>query len=388
MESMESRIKRYGFDVGLDRTGTNSQKWDAPPKGVLPLWVADMDFPCAPAIVQAIEARAKHPAFGYTHMDEQDYAAVIGFYGRRHGWTIEKEQMLFTPGVVDSLLLSVQAFTEPGDKVLIQTPVYGPFFSVVKRSKGRQLVENPLRFTGEDWEMDFEDLDKKLPGCKLMLLCSPHNPSGRVWKREALEQVLALCKKHGVLLAVDEIHCDFVFTGHTHVPLLSLPGTQTGVVAAVSATKSFNIAGLKHSTLVCPDEELRKKLQDQASAMGMGGGNMLAVCATTAAYSDCDEWMDTLLYVLEKNRDIAVEALNAMGLPALTPQGTYLVYADMRALAPTCEQIDKILLEKAKVMLNRGTDYGALGEGYMRLNLACPATTLQEALDRIQSVCR
>ena len=376
------------LEAGIDRRGTQCLKWDTTPEGVLPRWVADMDFPCAPGILEALRKRLEHPVFGYTRMSDADKQAIVDYYARRHGMKLCGEEMLFTPGVVDSLLLSVQAFTEPGDKVLIQTPVYGPFFSVVKRSKGRQLVENPLRFTGEDWEMDFEDLDKKLPGCKLMLLCSPHNPSGRVWKREALEQVLALCKKHGVLLAVDEIHCDFVFTGHTHVPLLSLPGTQTGVVAAVSATKSFNIAGLKHSTLVCPDEELRKKLQDQASAMGMGGGNMLAVCATTAAYTQCDEWMDTLLYVLEKNRDIAVEALNAMGLPALTPQGTYLVYADMRALAPTCEQIDKILLEKAKVMLNRGTDYGALGEGYMRLNLACPATTLQEALDRIQSVCR
>ncbi len=376
--------KDYDFTSVLDRRGTNSVKWDAVSGDMLPLWVADMDFACAPAIVEAIQRRAQHPAFGYTHMGEEDYRALIGFYQRRHGWTIQKEQLLFTPGVVDALLLCVQALTEPGDKVCIQTPVYGPFFSVVKRSGGRELVENPLLFTGDDWHMDLNDLDKKLEGCRLMLLCSPHNPSGRVWPREVLEQVIALCKKHGAYLVTDEIHCDFVYSGFHHTPILTLPGTETGVAAAVSASKTFNIAGLSHSSVVIPDENMRELVKAQASRMGMSGGNVMAVTATTAAYSQGDGWLDALLQVLERNRDKAVETLNRLGFPTLKPQGSYLIYTDMRALFPTSQQIDAFLKEKAHVMLNKGTDYGALGEGFMRLNLACPPCVLDEALSRIE----
>lgn len=383
---MQKRAEDFGFYDGIDRRCTHSLKWDRAPEGVLPLWVADMDFPCAPAIVKALKERAAHPAYGYTNFGEENYAATMGYYARRHGWQIQKEQLLFTPGVVDSLYLSVQALTAPGDGVLIQPPVYGPFFSVIRKSQGRRIVENPLVFTGDDWRMDLDDLDKKLASCRLMLLCSPHNPSGRVWPQDTLQRVLALCKKHNVYLMVDEIHCDFVYSGFRHTPILTLPGSESGVAAAVSATKSYNIAGLKHSTLVVPDEKMRGLLSQKADEMNMRGGNLFAVCATAAAYTGCDGWMDALLYVLEQNRDLAVRRLNAMGFPTLPPQGTYLLFTDMRKLAKTSDEIYDLLLNKAKVLLNKGTEFGPLGEGFMRLNLACPPALLNDALDRIEGI--
>lgn len=373
----------YKLLEGVDRRNTQSSKWDACAPDVLPMWVADMDFPCAPGILDALRTRLTHPALGYTHRSEEDDQAVIDYYVCHHGIALQREDLLFTPGVVKSLLLAVHALTEPTDKVLIQTPVYGPFYQVVRRA-GRTLVESPLIETESGrWEMDLNDLDRRLPECKLMLLCSPHNPCGRVWERETLQAVLDLCKKHGVYLVSDEIHCDFVFDGRKHVSALTLKGAQTGVAVGVSATKSFNIAGLDHSTFLVPDPEMRKKIADKASEIGMSGGNLLGVLATTAAYSTGDDWLEQVKSIIASNRDEAVRELTAAGARVYPNEGTYLMWLDLRAFGRSSEQLGKELTEQAKVRLNNGTDFGAAGDGFMRLNLATPPRLLKEGVARI-----
>lgn len=375
------------FLTVTDRIGTACEKWDDIPAGVLPLWVADMDFACAPAIVKALKARAAHPIYGYSFMTQEDYAAVLSFYKDRHGLCLSKEDLLFSPSVVHTLRLCVLALTKPGDKVLYQPPVYGPFRRLTAQT-GRVPVENELKFTGSTWEMDLSDLEKKLPGCKVMLLCSPHNPGGRVWSKSDLQQVLRLCKQNGTILVADEIHCDFVYEGFTHTPVLTLDGADEGVISAVSATKTFNIAGLQHSTILCRDERLRKALAAEAELIGMGHGNIFGVAATTAAYSEGRTWLDELMRVLAGNREYAYQRLTAMGIPAYKPEGTYLMLADFRSLAPTCEEINTLLLKKGKVMLCKGTDYGTQGEGFMRVNLAAPRALLQKGMDLIETVVR
>lgn len=375
----------FQLNSGIDRKHTNCIKWDVCADGVIPMWVADMDFPCSPKIVEALMQRASHAAYGYTTRSEADDQATIDFYTRNHGYTVKKEDMLFTPGVVDSLLLAVHALTEPGDKVLIQTPVYGPFYSVVNRA-GRTLVENPLLETDSGkWEMDFEDLDAKLPGCQLMLLCSPHNPFGRVWPREDLQKVLDLCKKHNVYLMCDEIHCDLALGDHQHVSALTLSGADKGVAIAVSATKTFNIAGMKHSTLFAPDETMRKKLSDKANQIGMSGNNLMGLVATTAAYTHGDAWLAEVKKIILKNRDLAVEKLTAVGCKVFPIEGTYLLFADMRPFGKTCDELYDLILAGG-VRLNKGTDFGPRGDGFMRINLATPESLCAEGIDRICKV--
>lgn len=376
------------LEAGIDRRGTQCLKWDTTPDGVLPMWVADMDFPCAPGILEALRKRLEHPVFGYTRMSDADKQAIVDYYARRHGMKLCGEEMLFTPGVVDSLLLSVHALTAPGDKVLIQSPVYGPFSGVIRRAK-REIVENPLVQTASGrYEMDLADLDARLAECKLMLLCSPHNPCGRVWERETLQAVLDLCKKHRVPLIADEIHCDFVFDGRRHVSALTLNGAETGVAVAVSATKTFNIAGLNHSTFLVPDPDLRKALSDKASEIGMGGGNLLGVLATTAAYQTGDEWLEAVKALVVRNRDFAVQALREAGAKVYPNEGTYLLWLDLRHLHRGSEDLVKDLQETAKVRLNAGTDYGPLGDGFVRLNLAAPPRLVEEGVRRIAAYLR
>jgi cystathionine beta-lyase len=372
----------------IDRRNTKCSKWDTTPPGVLPMWVADMDFPCAPGIVDALRQRIAHPVFGYTRMGDDDKQAIVDYYARHHGMKLCAEEMLFTPGVVDSLLLAVHALTQPGDKVLIQSPVYGPFSGVIRRAK-REIVENPLVQTESGrYEIDLADLDKRLAECKLMLLCSPHNPCGRVWERETLQTVLDLCKKHRVPLVADEIHCDFVFDGKKHVSALTLTGAETGVAVAVSATKTFNIAGLNHSTFLIPDPDLRKALSDKANEIGMGGGNLLGVLATTAAYQTGDEWLEAVKEIIVQNRDYAVRELRAAGAKVYPNEGTYLLWLDLRHLHMSSEALQKDLVEKAKVRLNAGSEYGALGDGFLRLNLAAPPKLIEEGVGRIASYLR
>ena len=319
--------------------------------------------------MDALRRRLEHPALGYTMHDDADDTALIDYYFRHHGVSVKPEDLVFTPGVVDSLLLAVHALTGPEDKVLIQTPVYGPFYSVIRRA-GREIVENPMIETASGrWEMDLDDLDKKLEGVRLMLLCSPHNPTGRVWERETLQKVADLCKAHGVYLVADEIHCDFAFD-RKHTSALTLEGAERGIGVAVSATKTFNIAGLKHSTFLLPDPQMREMVKKKADEIGMGGGNLLGVIATSAAYTTGDAWLKEVRALIVRNRDHAAEALLEAGAKVYPNEGTYLMWLDLRAFGMDCETLYRRLMDEAKVRLNKGTDFGAAGEGFMRLNLA------------------
>lgn len=367
---------------GVDRRGTHCFKWDSTPEGVIPMFVADMDFPCAEGIMDALRRRLEHPALGYTMHDDADDTALIDYYFRHHGVSVKPEDLVFTPGVVDSLLLAVHALTGPEDKVLIQIPVYGPFYSVIRRA-GREIVENPMIETASGrWEMDLDDLDKKLEGVRLMLLCSPHNPTGRVWERETLQKVADLCKAHGVYLVADEIHCDFAFD-RKHTSALTLDGAERGIGVAVSATKTFNIAGLKHSTFLLPDPQMREMVKKKADEIGMGGGNLLGVIATSAAYTTGDAWLKEVRALIVRNRDHAAEALLEAGAKVYPNEGTYLMWLDLRAFGMDCETLHRRLMDEAKVRLNKGTDFGAAGEGFMRLNLATTPDLCDEGVRRI-----
>lgn len=376
---------QYDFGLGLDRRGTNCSKWDTTKEGVLPLYVADMDFPCAPEIVSAIQKRAAHPAYGYTFVSDDDKQAAQDYYQAKHGWAIDPESLLFTPGVVNTMMIVSQALTKPGERILLQPPVYGPFYRAAEVG-GRIIVENKLKKGENGYEMDLDDLEKKLEGCKLMLLCSPHNPVGKVWEKPVLETVIRLCKEKGVTLLADEIHCDFVFPGHAHTPALTIPGAEKGVISAVSATKSFNIAGLDHSSLVIPDEDLRAQVQRQMTQMGYGGSNIFGITATTAAYRHGESWHKALMEQLTRNRDVAVQRFNAMGMPTASTEGTYLLWVDMRRFGLSSDEIRSMLMERAGVRLSSGTEFGPEGEGYMRVNLACPLERLEEALGRIEAI--
>ena len=368
---------------GIIRRGTHCEKWDTCEDGVLAMWVADMDFPVAEGIQKAIEERVAHPAWGYPMSLPEDDDSLIAYYKRNHGLTLSYEEIFHTRGVVDSLLLSVHALTEVGDKVVIQTPVYGPFFRVVRASK-REIVENPLIETESGrWEMDLADLDKKLDGAKLLLLCSPHNPTGRLWEKETLQKVVDLCKKHNVYLVVDEIHCDFALDDKKHFPILSLCGTEKGVAQCVSATKSFNIAGLAQSAVLCRDQDMKKKLTDKMGEIGMNEGNAMAQIATRAAYATGDNWLKEVKGIIRQNRDLVLSKIQGTGIKCYPNEGIYLMFLDFRAFGMGSDELEKYLIQNAKVRLNPGTDYGPRADGFMRLNLAAPTAWVEEGIDRI-----
>ena len=377
---------KYDFDKVVDRHGTNCLKYDfaierGKPADILPLWVADMDFQTAPAILERLEETVKHGIFGYSDGKEGYFAAVRNWYRERFGWETKPEWLVKTPGVVFALAAAVRAYTKEGDGVLLQQPVYYPFSEVIT-DNGRKIVNSPLKITDGYYTMDLDDLDKKLEGVRLMLLCSPHNPTGRVWERETLQKVADLCKAHGVYLVADEIHCDFAFD-RKHTSALTLDGAERGIGVAVSATKTFNIAGLKHSTFLLPDPQMREMVKKKADEIGMGGGNLLGVIATGAAYTTGDAWLKEVRALIVRNRDHAAEALLEAGAKVYPNEGTYLMWLDLRAFGMDCETLYRRLMDEARVRLNKGTDFGAAGEGFMRLNLATTPDLCDEGVRRI-----
>ncbi len=368
---------------GIVRRGTDCEKWDTCEEGVMAMWVADMDFPIADGIQAAIEQRVAHHAWGYPMHRPEDDDSLIAYYLRNHGLSLSHEEIFHTRGVVDSLQLAVHALTAPGEKVVIQTPVYGPFFRVI-RATGRQIVENPLIETESGrWEMDLQDLDKQLCGAKLLLLCSPHNPTGRLWEKETLQKVVDLCKKHEVYLVADEIHCDFALDGKKHVPILSLSGTETGVAQCVSATKSFNIAGLAQSAVLCRDREMKAKMVEKMGELGLNEGNVMALIATKAAYATGDCWLQAVKSIIRTNRDLAIPKLREAGIKVYPNEGIYLMFLDFRAFGLSSDEMCDFLIKNAKVRLNSGSDYGPRAEGFMRLNLAAPTDWVLKGISRI-----
>ena len=378
---------RYDFDEIVPRRNTLSYKWDsAADEDMLPMWVADMDFRTAPAIVEALQKRVSHGVFGYTRVPDAYYDAVVGWFDRRHGWKIRRERMIYTSGVVPALSAVIKALTVPGDKVVVQTPVYNCFFSSV-RNNGCTLVSNPLLRVEDTWKVDFEDLERKVsdPKVKLFLLCNPHNPAGRVWTKEELARMGEICFRHDVMVISDEIHCELVFLEYRYTPFASISEKFAArSVVCISPSKAFNMAGLQIANIVAPDEEVRQKIDKAINVNEVCDVNPFGVLATIAAYNEGEEWLVQLLDYLKGNylwmRDFCRNHLSQFPVGRL--EGTYLVWMDCSSLHQSSEELEQNLMKEARLWLNAGTMYGAEGEGFMRWNIACPRSVLEEGLKR------
>lgn len=382
----------YSFDDIIDREGTACVKWDLRDKvfgnpDVLPMWVADMDFKTPDFITNAVIQRASHPVYGYSYRTEGYYTSIINWMKSHHGWNIERDWISFSPGVVPVLYMATLAFTEPGDKVLIQTPVYPPFFDAVQKND-RQLVFNPLVLKNNRYEIDFEDLDQKLPQVKMMIISNPHNPVGRVWTKAELLEIGQLCLKHKVLLISDEIHCDLVFNAYKHIPTASLsPDISDNTITCIATSKTFNTAGLSTSNVIASNKVLREKLDKVIQSVHIDSGNLFGSVASEAAYTHGEEWHKLLIGYLESNvntvRSFLTEKLPAIKL--IEPEGTYLLWLDFRELGMTQPELVRFLIHQARLGLNDGTAFGTDGTGFMRINIGCPKSMLLEGLHRLEA---
>lgn len=380
----------YDFDKIISRRGTNCVKWDEfTDPDIIPLWVADMDFETAPSVQQALMKRMQHSCFGYTLVPESYYNATIQWFQHRHGWSIERPSFIYTSGVVPAISAIIKAVTSPGDKVLVQTPVYNCFFSSI-RNNGCTLAENPLKMEGNRYEVDWQDFEAKCaaPSVKVFLLCNPHNPAGRVWTRQELVQMGNICLKHGVFVISDEIHCEFVMPGHTYTPFASISEDfAMNCAVCLSPSKAFNIAGLQIANIIVKNEKVRKRVDKAININEVCDVNPFGVIALQAAYSaEGEEWLNQLCHYISDNYLMACQLFTEAlpQCPVTTLEGTYLMWMDIRATGKTSRQVTDHLLRKAKVYVNCGTMYGeATGEGYIRINLATRRNLLEEGIMRI-----
>ena len=383
---------KYDFDKTIDRRATNSYKWDSAPEGVLPMWVADMDFRTASAIIDALQKRVAHGIFGYTRVPDAYYGAVTSWFSRRHGWDIDREWIIYTSGVVPAVSAVIKALTVPGDKVIVQTPVYNCFFSSI-RNNGCEIVSNPLRRTADTYEMDFDALERCAadPRAKVMLLCNPHNPAGRVWTPDELTRLGNICLRNGVTVVADEIHCELVYQGFKYTPFASLSDAFLHrSVTCVSPSKAFNIAGLQIANIVAFDNDLRSRIDKAININEVCDVNPFGVAATIAAYNEGEEWLNQLVDYLHGNYEAMAEfcrrELPEFSITRL--EGTYLVWMDCSSLGMPSDALEHALLDDARLWLNAGTMYGAEGEGYMRWNIACPRSVMLDGLNRFLNFVR
>lgn len=383
---------KYDFDKTIDRRATNSYKWDSAPEGVLPMWVADMDFRTAPAIIDALQKRVAHGIFGYTRVPDAYYDAVTSWFSRRHGWDIDREWIIYTSGVVPAVSAVIKALTVPGDKVIVQTPVYNCFFSSI-RNNGCEIVSNPLRRTADTYKMDFDALERCAadPRAKVMLLCNPHNPAGRVWTPDELTRLGNICLRNGVTVVADEIHCELVYQGFKYTPFASLSDAFLHrSVTCVSPSKAFNIAGLQIANIVAFDNDLRSRIDKAININEVCDVNPFGVAATIAAYNEGEEWLNQLVDYLHGNYEAMAEFCRRelTEFPITRLEGTYLVWMDCSSLGMSSDALEHALLDDARLWLNAGTMYGAEGEGYMRWNIACPRSVMLDGLNRFLNFVR
>lgn len=385
-------MENYNFDEIVNRRGTNCVKWDVENEdGIIPMWVADMDFPAAPAIRKAVEARAKHGVYGYTIVPDSYYRAITSWFKRRHGWTIDKEWIIYTTGVIPAISAAIKALTMPGEQVLIQTPVYNCFFSSIK-NQGCQILENPLKRNGNSYVVDWDDFERKCADEKttVFLLCNPHNPSGRVWTKAELARMNEICLRHRVAVVSDEIHCELVMPGNKFTPFAAVnEDCKTNGVTLNSPTKNFNIAGLQIANIVCANPVWRRRIGRAINIFEVCDVNPFGPVALEAAYNDSENWMDELNEYLFANYQLLCDTF-AKELPqyeVMRLEGTYLVWVDVRPSGLSSDEVAEKLLKEGKVQVNSGTMYGqTTGEGYVRINIACPRATLIEGLKRMVNV--
>lgn len=382
----------YDFDQINDRRNSDALKLEAlkPRWGrtdLLPMWVADMDFKTPPFIVKALEKRMECEIFGYTSKPSEWYEAIIKWQKKRFGWNISSDMISFTPGVVPALAMAVQAFTQKGDKVLIQQPVYYPF-SLVVENNDRTLVNSPLELIDGKYQINFEKLEQDIKGCKLFLFCHPHNPGGRVWTREELEKVAHICHKNNVIIVSDEIHADLTLSPHKHIPFPSVSEeARSNSIMFGSPSKAFNMAGFASSYAVIENPEIRKKFQSYVEGNMLGDGNVFAFQTVIAAYNEGEEWLGQLLAYIQKNIDFLVGYIekNIPKIKMIVPEASYLVFLDFRELDLCQKGIVELCVDKAHLALNDGAMYGKEGEGFMRINLACPQSVIKQALEQLKN---
>lgn len=381
----------YDFSRPTDRRGTDSYKWDsAPETDIIPLWVADMDFETFPAITEALQRRVAHGIFGYTRVPETYYEAVCRWFGKHHGWHINREDIIYTSGVVPAMSAVIKALTLPGDQVIVQGPVYNCFFSSI-RNNGCETVSNSLIYNKEElrYEIDFDDLERKLAHerARLMLICNPHNPGGRVWTRDELTRVAELCRKYGVRVVSDEIHCELTLYDNEYVPFGSLPDELShGSITCCSPSKAFNTAGLQIANIVCRDAEVRNRIDRAININEVCDVNPFGVIALQAAYSDEGyEWLTQLRAYISSNYDLLRERF-ARELPkckVMRMEGTYLAWIDCSELHISSDEIEEMLMHENKVWVNAGSMYGTEGAAFIRINMACTSELLNEGITRI-----
>lgn len=381
----------YDFSRPTERRGTDSYKWDSAPEAdIIPLWVADMDFETFPGITEALQRRVAHGIFGYTRVPEAYYEAVCRWFGKHHGWHINREDIIYTSGVVPAVSAVIKALTLPGDQVIVQGPVYNCFFSSI-RNNGCETVSNSLIYNKEElrYEIDFDDLERKLAHerARLMLICNPHNPGGRVWTRDELTHVAELCHKYGVRVVSDEIHCELTLYDNEYVPFGSLPDELSrDSITCCSPSKAFNTAGLQIANIVCRDAEVRNRINRAININEVCDVNPFGVIALQAAYSDEGyEWLTQLRAYISSNYDLLRERF-ARELPkckVMRMEGTYLAWIDCSELHISSDEIEEMLMHENKVWVNAGSMYGTEGAAFIRINMACTSELLNEGITRI-----
>lgn len=379
------------FDQIIDRRNTNSVKWDT--KGifgaedVLPMWVADMDFPTPDEVIEALKTRANHGILGYTMPGSDTEAAIRGWLKKRNNWEIDSSSITYSPGIVTALSMAIQAFTGPEDKIVIQPPVYYPFFEMAKKHK-REVLYNHLRLTSDNrYDIDFKDLEEKLSDkmTKLFIFCNPHNPSGRVWRKEELIKIGELCVKHNVILLSDDIHSDLVLFDNQYTPIASInESIANQTITCIAPSKTFNLAGLQTSVVLIKNDTLRRKFNTVQELYGLMTVNTFGADAMEAAYKHGEVWLNELIHYLE-DHILFIENYIKEKLPEVKvtrPDASYLVWFDVRYLQKSDEEIMELLLEKGKLALEPGSKFGENGAGFLRMNIACPKETLKDGLDR------
>lgn len=388
-------MSKINFETEINRRNSGSTKWDDADllysaKDVLPLWVADTDFAPPATVLEALQARVGHGVFGYPSPRFLGYEALADWLKQRHGWETKLEWTVNSPGVCTALTVAVQTLTHPGDKVIIQPPVYPPFFSSISQT-GRTVLENPLILENGQYRMDFPDLARKASQAKMLILCSPHNPGGRVWTAAELEQLAKIAVANNLIVVSDEIHCDLVYSGRRHIPLASLnPEIARLTLTCVAPSKTFNVAGLYTAAVVVPDKGLRDKFYEAISILSLTKSNVFGITALEAAYKHGGPWLDELLPFLAANAAYLVGRINqeTPKIKVTMPDGTFLAWLDCRELGLGDQALADFFGKEARVGLNKGATFGIQGSGFMRLNFGCTRATLKEAVDRIAGAYR
>jgi cysteine-S-conjugate beta-lyase len=385
---------KYNFDEIIDRRGTDCIKWDAVGErwgrnDLLPLWVADMDFRTPPFVIDALKKRLEHEILGYTFACEEWYTSIINWLQQRYQWKVTREMLTFVPGIVRGLAFAIQCFTEKGDKVMVMPPVYHPFFLVTEKNQ-REVVYSPLVLRDGQYHIDFERFRKDVQGCKMLILSNPHNPGGRVWTAEELEQIAEICYESGTLVISDEIHADLTLPPYKHstFALVSDKARRNSLVF-MSPSKAFNMPGLASSYCIIEDSGIRRRFQEYMEASELNEGHLFAYLSVAAAYNNGTEWLDQVIAYIQANIDFTEKYLRDYipGIRMIRPQASYLIFLDCRALGLNQKELVDLFVDGAHLALNNGTTFGKEGEGFMRLNVACPRSVLERALGQLREAC-